>query len=279
MPLTFRFLSKLLWSPARILEKHFVNLGYTVHTESPLSDKYLFRPTFLMSKRGAITLAIEVRSSIRVEEYFRNFVLECEQRREPVQIFIAVPSNLEEPLTVTIDTEKALKDLGVGVLLIDPPSITTFRRARPQSHRFVLSPGPSLGKHEQLVTDAITKFNDSLPIDAIRDMTEGVEESVRDLARKASRKGRINISQTDADNMSLEDLINCLSANNYRRAAQSQFLEPTLSNDLKSFKGTRNLSHHPRSPQKQRQLLAEVFERMEMAVRLIRVLLRIHRNA
>jgi len=279
MPLAFQFLDTSLRSPARMLASYFADSGYTIYIETPLSAAYPFRPTLLMKKRGANTLAMEVRSTIRVEDYFRDFVLECERAREPVQIYVAAPPNADEPLAITIDADRILKDLGIGVLVIEPASIITVRRARPQSHRFVLPPGPSLGRHEKLVTDAIAKFNDAQPIDAIRDMTEGFEESVRGLARKTSRKSRINITPAEADHMELENLINCLSTNNYRGTPQTLFLKPTLSNDLKSFKGTRNLSHHPRSPQKERQLHAEVFERMETAVRLIRVLLRIHRQA
>jgi hypothetical protein len=232
-----------------------------------------------MRKRGSFTLAIEVRESIRVEEYFRSFVLAAERGRAALQVYVAVPNTPDgEELVITLETDRSLRDLGIGVLLVDGMSVDERRRARPQSLRYVIAPGPSVGKYKVVVDEAIAKFNDGQPIDAIRDMTETVEGQVRALAKKAAKKGKINMRVKDVDTLDLEGLVNCLGSSEYRGRPQTRILEPTFATDIRSFKSARNLSHHPRSTRQQRALHTQMYERMEMAVRLIRELNRIHRT-
>jgi hypothetical protein len=105
-----------------------------------------------------------------------------------------------------------------------------------------------------------------------------VEECVRDIAMKSVKKGKVNITVAEAETGDLDFVINALSQKNFRGQPQTAILAPTLSQDLKSFKGARNLSHHPRKAAQRRALQEQMVERMEMATRLIREVGRIARR-
>ena len=253
--------------------------GYRVSIDEPLAAQYSFRPTLVIRKKGHDSIVIEVRSDVKIEPYFQDFVLKCQTNREPVRILLAVPARGDDAaISYSLATAGHLKELGVGVVLVGGDALTDHKRARVQALRFVMPPGAKLGKYHERYLQAVEKFNDDLPVDCIRDVTELVEECVRDIAMKSVKKAKVNITEAEAETGDLDFVINALSQKNFRGQPQTAIFAPTLSQDLKSFKGARNLSHHPRKAAQRRALQEQMIERMEMATRLIREVGRIARR-
>jgi hypothetical protein len=73
--------------------------------------------------------------------------------------------------------------------------------------------------------------------------------------------------------MDFEGMINVLGAPEWKNQEQRRFLDENLKNDLKSFKGARNLGHHPRDRKQQRSLEDQFMERTQASVRLLREML------
>jgi hypothetical protein len=273
------FLEQDLWGLADLICQHYSKSGYSIMVEQAISSSYRFRPTIIAKRGKTALIAVEVRSSIRIENYFRDFILACERNRESVCLFLATPSDPEnDSASIPLHTDKLLKELGVGLLTDDSTKIIELRRARNQALYYRLQGGAHMGKYHDRILQSIEKFNEGLPVDGIRDVTELVEESVRDIAKKASRKSLINMTAAEATSTDLDQVINCLSTSNFKSKSQTKLFENNLSSDLKSFKGARNLSHHPRNKSQLEYLISQSYERMEMAVRLIREVHRMSRK-
>jgi hypothetical protein len=110
-------------------------------------------------------------------------------------------------------------------------------------------------------------------VDGLRDLTEIVENSVDDLARRAATRRLLVPTLPEVEAMNLEGKINLLGAPQWSGQNQHRFLEEQLKDDLKSFKGARNLGHHPRSKKKQLELETQLLERTQASIRLLREIL------
>lgn len=218
-------------------------------------------------------VAVEVRSSPSIDGYFEEFVRAALVNREGIAIYIAVPREKNgEEIALPASFVYNIRAYGVGLYLVFGGKLEENEKAVRCCLRFSIPPGRSVGKYQGELDQAVKKFNRGGNLDATRDLTETVEAAIGDLALKAASKRLIAPTCEEVEAMGFEKRIDVLSAPNWGTPswAQTRFFDENLKLDLKSFKGARILSHHPRSRQAQASLETQYLERMEAGVRLLR---------
>jgi len=269
----FEYLSRDLWPTAIAVARHFRTKGYTVHVERPILDASGFRPTLAFRKSWEV-IAVEVNSSPAVEGAFWDFVRIALVHRAELAVYAALPRERSgNEILLPVSFLDALKNFGVGLLLVSASEVEEKEKGARCSLRFSIPPGRSLGKHKDQVLEAVKKFNRGDNVDGIRDLTEIVEGAIGDLASKAASRRLIIPTSEEIREMDFEGMINILGAPEWRGQAQRRFLDENLKNDLRSFKGARNLGHHPRNRKQQRSLESQFMERSQASVRLLREIL------
>lgn len=269
----FEYLTQELWPTARAVVRHFKRKHYTVQNETPLDPTYGFRPTLIFRRKWE-TVVVEIRSTPSVDEPLREFLNEALARRAEVTIYVALPRQRNgDEISLPVSFLEVLRTAGVGLLLVEGREMAEHEKAAKCSLRFSVPSGRSLSRYREKVSQAVQKFNRGDPIDGLRDLTEVFEDSVNELARRAASRRLIVPTVQEVEALDLEGKINLLGAPQMRGQDQHRFLEEPLKNDLKSFKGARNLGHHPRSKKKEQELETQVLERMQAGIRLLREIL------
>lgn len=269
----FDYLTQELWPIAKAVIRHFKKRRYTVEIEAPLDASYGFRPTLIFRRKWETTV-VEVRSSPSIDGPLNEFVQAALAQRAETTIFVALPRERDgEEILLPVSFLESLRKAGVGLLLVESGRIAEQEKPAKCSLRFSIPAGRSLSKHKEKVTEAIRKFNRGDPVDGLRDLTEIVENAVDDLARKAASRRLLVPTIAEVEEMTLENKINLLGAPQWRGQNQHRFFEEQLKDDLKSFKGARNLGHHPRSKKKQLELETQLLERAQASIRLLREIL------
>lgn len=269
----FNYLSRDLWPAALVVARHFKGKRYTVQGERRIGDAYGFRPT-LTCKRSWDLVAVEVRSSPLIDDPFREFITTALANREELTIYIALPRERDgNEVLLPVSFLDELRRFGVGLLLVSNGEVEERERGARCSLRYTIAAGRSLGRHKDRVIEAVRKFNRGDNIDGLRDLTEIVEAGIDELAIKAAAKRLVVPTQDEIEAMDFEGKINVLGAPEWRGRAQRRFLEEDLKNDLKSYKGARNLGHHPRNKTQQRNLENQLMERTQASIRLLREVL------
>jgi hypothetical protein len=269
----FDYLSRDLWPAALLVAKHFKARKYAVQGEKQISSAYGFRPT-LTCKRSWDRIAVEVRSSPIIDGPFRELITTALAGREELTIYIALPRERDgNEILLPVSFLDELRKFGVGLLLVSDGEVEEREKGARCSLRYSVAAGRSMGRYKERVIEAVRKFNRGDNIDGLRDLTEIVEASVEDLAAKAAAKRLIVPTEEEIQTMDFEGKINVLGAPEWRGQPQRRFLEENLKNDLKSYKGARNLGHHPRSKLQQQNLENQLMERTEASIRLLREIL------
>jgi len=263
----FEILHKELWAIANAIIKYFKKRKVNKFLiEKPLSDNYKFRPT-ISFKNGGSTVVVEVKDRPLFQEYFEDFVKDCLVNRESLKIYMAFPHILgDAEISFSHSFLIKVKKYGIGILLVKDNSVIVDKEAVKCYMRIAWSELNSVPKHR--VYEIIDKFNEGRCIDAIRDITEAVEDEVDKLAIRAKKKKKIRPTLSHIEGLNFESKINLLSAPEWKGRKQKRYFDEDLKNDLKSYKGTRNLSHHPRNKQEERKLEQQLLERMRMGIRL-----------
>ncbi|MCI0677375.1 MAG: hypothetical protein L0Y42_16565 [Phycisphaerales bacterium] len=145
----------------------------------------------------------------------------------------------------------------------------------------VVTPDPTLalGKHKKRVGDLVEKFNGGGRKDALRDMCELVEGETDKLIRLAVRKGWVNVTTTQVDNMDWSAQINALASANQCAAGKSLIISHTDKDDFHSFRNARNLlDHKVRNKREEKRREQQFAERMMQGPRLTAILLAMQRR-
>ena len=270
----FEYLSRDLWPIAKKVALYFKKRHYSIKAENPVGDAYRFAPTLVCRRRWE-TVVVEVRPAPSIDGPLKDFILAALGRREEVTVHVSLPRETSsgEEIALPVSFLDSLEQLGVGLLLVSQDEVTEHRKGAKCSLRFSIPQGRSLGKHKENVGNAVRKFNRGDTVDGLRDLTEIVEAAVEDLATRAAVRRVIIPTEEDVANMDFEGMINVLGAPQWQGHPQHRILDEYLKNDLRSFKGARNLGHHPRTKKEQKQLENQLLERTEASVRLLRELL------
>jgi hypothetical protein len=269
----FDYLTQGLWPTAKTIVRYFKKRRYAVEIEALLDASYGYRPTLIFRRKWESTV-IEVRSSPSIDGPLNEFVQAALAQRAEVTIYVALPRERNgEEILLPVSFLDSLRKAGVGLLLVEDGKIVEQEKPAKCSLRFSIPTGRSLSKHKEKVTEAVRKFNRGEPVDGLRDLTEIVENSVDDLARRAATRRFLIPTLPEVETMDLEGKINLLGAPQWHGQNQHRFLEEQLKDDLKSFKGARNLGHHPRSKKKQLELETQLLERTQASIRLLREIL------
>lgn len=217
---------------------------------------------------------MEVNSSPSIEGAFWDFVRIALAQHAELAVYTALPRERNgNEILLPVSFLDALRNLGVGLLLISAAEVEEREKGARCSLRYSIPPGRSLGRRKDQVLEALKKFNRGDSVDGIRDLTEIVEGAVGDLASKAAAKRLIIPTSEELGEMDFEGLINVLGAPEWHGQPQRRFLDENLKNDLRSFKGVRNLGHHPRNRKQQRSLENQFMERTQASIRLLREIL------
>lgn len=269
----FDYLTQELWPIARTVVRHFKKKHYTVESEAPLDANYGFRPTLIFRRKWE-TVVVEVRSAPSLDDPLQGFIKDALARQAEITIFLALPRERNgDEISFPVSFLDMLRRSGVGLLLVDSAGTAEHEKAAKCSLRFSIPAGRTLSRYRERVSEAVQKFNRGDPIDGLRDLTEIFEEAVNELARRAATRRLVVPTLQEVDAMDLEGKINLLAAPERNGQPQHRFLNEPLKADLKSFKGARNLGHHPRSKKRQRELEAQLLERMQSGIRLLREIL------
>ncbi len=271
MKLEFQFLDQALWPSAKAVAQYFIRQGYAkILCEKSFSEGYDFRPTLQFFNKGELII-VEITHRAQFHDYFEEFIKTCLIARAEVKCFIAMPAFIGEDETpLTRSYLNKLKQYGVGLLLDDNGVIDEQRSAVKCNVRINLSERERGQKHRKQIDTILQKFNEGDFIDAIRDITELFECVVTELCGKAAKAGQINLTNADVDELELEGKINVLSTSVYKGRSQKKYFDVTLNADSRSYKGTRNLSHHPRNAAQRKQLETQLIERLLMGIRLVK---------
>jgi len=269
----FNYLSRELWPAAISIAKHFKSKEYRVKSEKQISRDYGFRPSLICRKSWDV-IAVEVRSSPLIDEPLRDFITTALANHEELTIYIALPRERDgNEIALPVSFLDQLTRFGVGLLLVSNGVVEERERGARCSLRYSIAAGRSLGRYKERVIEAVKKFNRGDNVDGLRDLSEIVEGSVEELALKAATKKLIVPPPEEIQAMDFEGRINVLGAPEWKGRPQRRFLEEELKNDLKSYKGARNLGHHPRNRKQQRDLENQLMERTQASVRLLREIL------
>ena len=272
----FVYLARDLWPVARETTRYYKKRRFTVQTEVQIAPKYGFRPTLLCRKSWDL-IAVEVRSSPLIDGTLEDFFKTALAHNEGITIYLALPRERDgDEIALPATFLDKLREYGVGLFLVSSGRVEQKERGVRCSLRFSIPTGRRLAKYHGRVQQAVAKFNRGDPLDAIRDLTETVEEAIGDLGVKAASKRLIVPNAQDFQELSFETRIDLLSAPQWGSPStpQTRFFDEYLKNDLKSFKGARILSHHPRKPHQQIALETQYMERMEASIRLLREIIR-----
>ncbi|MFA5164298.1 MAG: hypothetical protein WC481_01870 [Candidatus Omnitrophota bacterium] len=236
--------------------------------EKPFDRAASFRPT-LICKKGNENIAIEIRNDPVFSEYFEDFVKDCLAERRPVKVYLAMPSILgEEEIALTHSFMSKANGYGVGVFLVHEKEVIEYIKSVKCNMRIGPNDCIISSRGKDKILPIISRFNKGEPIDAIRDITELVENLVDNLAKKASKKRKVVPRIKEVTDMNFETKINLLSASDWHGKHQKKHFNEDFKSDLKSFKGARNLSHHPRDKVLSKKLEQQLIERMLMGTRL-----------
>ncbi len=273
----FQFLSENLWSIAKTLIKYYEKKTYRrISFEKPLAPQYQFKPALVCHKRGSAVLVIEIQEKPQLQEYFETFVKECLINQERIEIFLAFPHSTDDKETSFSHSFLTLaKKYGLGILLVCDNNVIVHRNAVQCNMRIGEAEMHRPGRYRKDIVKICEKFNEGNFIDAIRDITELIEGLVDTLAEAAARAKKIVPTIGEVQNYNFETKIKLLSAPNWRnkggaRKKQKKYFDVTLCNDLISYKGVRNLSHHPRNRYEKMKLERQFLDRMYTGIRLVR---------
>lgn len=274
----FEILSHDLLPVANEIIRYFKSKGYSkIVCEKPLNAGDPIRPTLIFRKRGS-TVVVEVKECPVFYDYFEDFVKTCLLRRERVELFLAFPHSVNDnEITYPHSFLDKVNLHGVGVFVVKHKDVIVQNKAVVCNMRITKADIYNVGRHNRKIAPIAQKFNKGEFVDAIRDITELVEELVTTLMINAAKAGNIVPTVSEIEDFDFERKINVLSSSGWKGSdgkskEQKRYFETQLNLDLKSYKGTRNLSHHPRNTAEQRKLEAECFERMHTGIRLIREL-------
>ncbi|MFC1480519.1 hypothetical protein ACFL5Y_03630 [Candidatus Omnitrophota bacterium] len=277
----FECLNKDLTPLAEILIKHFRKNGYNkIICEKPLHEDDLIRPTLICKKRGS-TIVIEIKETPSFPDYFEEFVKNCLLNRDRIELYLAVPFLIDEAeITYPHNFLDKIKKYGVGVFVVKDKIIIERDKAIICHMRITKADVEVMGGNKKRILPMVEKFNKGQFIDAIRDLTEFYEEIITTLAKKAARARKIvpTISDIESSAYDFEKIINVLSCpfwndkNKKRKKQKKRYFDSRLNLDVKAYKGTRNLSHHPRTKAEERKLEDECFTRMHTGMMLIRTI-------
>ncbi len=267
-----------LWTAAGKVISHYKKLGYRVSEMVNVDEKYRYR-FHIVCKKGFDTLAIEVREKCNVESYLENQLNGMYLNKTGVRVYYAVPEIIDEAETQISHAQSAeLKRLGIGLIVIRENEISTENGTVGCHRRFAIEIGSSLGKYKQNVEEVVKDYNEDKCLDAVKDLTEIVEEATISLALKAIRKGKINLIKDQIDNNEVDwaGIINCLGAKVYAGIPQTQIIDKRLRLDLDDYRDTRNLSAHWKTKKKLKELEEQYPEAMQTGIRLLRKLVSLY---
>jgi hypothetical protein len=280
-------LDQKLWGTAEKVKELFHGQKFRVEEMKSVNPAKGIR-SHLVCKKSYKTIAIDIREKCTVDRHIEEYIKDCHTRRIPVEFYFAVPSilknkeGIEEPNSITITQREFMKELGIGLLILDEKQkIIKDLGTVSCDRRFALPPGTSLGTHKTKIADLIEKYNSGDCLDAVRDLCEEGEDATVMLAIKAAKKGKIVFTEVDikANLYDWETLINCLSAPSWGATPQIRIItDKKITNSLKSFKDKRNLSDHRKTAIQLRDLEALYPEAMLEGIRLIRKLIQLRNS-
>lgn len=261
----FEFLAEELWPIAEAILATYTRRRFKVEIEKALTPDSEYRPTFIFRK-GYTTEIIEVTKTLQIGLALDRFIEDCISRREPVSIWICVPASSEP--SRSIREEEKHRRQGIGIYYVNENKEAGLLQQAVECHmRFRPEPGPAITERiDRKIREICSKFNSGSTgrLDALRDLAELVESTVRGLGEAAHRLGKL----TDIARFRQLDFAGKL--NYLHHINQPRIISTDLFNDLNSFRGARNLSDHPRTASEERRLATQFIERMAAGVRLLR---------
>lgn len=275
MNLKFEILDENLRPVAKVIAEHYKNKKYRILCEKTLREDYSFRPT-LICKKGGENVAIEVMREPAFPFYFESFMKDCLVKREDLKIYLAFPYTVgEKEIAFTRSFSLKAKEYGIGILLVKDNRVIEDTKAIKCYMRITMSEFGNIVGSKGQICNILDKFNEGQFVDAIRDITELVEDIVDRLAIKAAKKRKIVPTSQKVDSLDFEGKINLLSAPQWQGKRQKRYFSEDLKDDLKSFKRARILSHHPRNRKEEKKLEKQSLERMRMGIRLVQEICKI----
>lgn len=256
---------------ARWVKKHH---GHTCTVERPAWPAAPYRTT-LVSKSNNPKILVEAQGRMNYHRSLAELRAWISDFRHHAELYLAVPAE------GAIDARglEEMRSAGVGLLLVDDKKQVSVSFAA-RSPALIVTPDPTLryGDCTDQTLSAIAKFNTVDRRDGLRDMCELVERETERLAIAASRRGRMNISESAITAMDWSSQINAL-ASAKAASPRTPLMDEAMKNDYHSFRGARNLVDHPaRTKRDAARRERQYAERMTQGPRLIAELVSLRRQ-
>ena len=223
-------------------------------------------PALLFTKESDLLL-VDVMKRAASVTVITDLVQEALVREEAASVSIAILQNdptTNRPTKTSNDILMRLKRLGIGLWLFGEKDYVELLPAGNFALRVVL---PDPQKEDGELSELTDKFNHGKPEDALDGLSKRIEGLTEKLALKVVAKGKVASSKAQIEKMSFADQIELLAP--HKSTKLPTHIPWPLAHDLNSFRGARNLAHHPPMTKKARaQLRRQMRERMMMGFRL-----------
>jgi len=249
-------LPRTLISSAKKIRKHYKSKKYRIKELFPVHEDIGYKIHFIFSK-GYEKIAIEVREKCDIQPHFKSFIDGCHSMRVPIKIYFAVPEKIgEDYTTITHAQREELEKKGIGLLIIKENEIKEDLGTIPCNRKLALDSTHRFPNYKEKVLSLLSNYNKGNCLNALRDLSELVEEATMKLAIKAAKKSIINVDPKKIEEKKLnwDTVINILSLPNYNNTPQTKILDKTVSSSLTSFKDVRNLGDHWKTKKEKEQI-------------------------
>jgi hypothetical protein len=226
--------------------KYYKSQKFSISIGEQVNENILYRPTIIAQKKTEKHI-IEVRERCDLTGSFEKFLAQCHSERIDYKIFYGVPEKINGEDTLISHTQRELLEKNcIGLKIVKESDIKDDLGTIQCNRKIVLEPRFKFGPYAKKIESIVKEYNKGNCLNALRDLSESVEECTMKIAKKAIKRGKIHIALADIEEKRLdwETVINILSTSDYKGVKQQKILDREISNSLKTFKNSRNLGDH-----------------------------------
>lgn len=239
-------LPRSLYSTAKKIRKYFQSKRFKISEVVPVDPDISYKVHFLFKKKYE-SIAVEVRERCDLQVHFKSFIDNCHSKRAPIKIYFAVPEKIGDDETIITHAQREVMEKNcIGLLIVKENEIKEDLGTVQCNRKISLEPTHKFAAFSERIKNIIVDYNKGNCLNALRDLSEIVEECTMKIANKAIRKSKIVLNSDEIENKTIdwEGVINALYSTHYRGHDQARILDKSLFHALKSFKDLRNLGDH-----------------------------------
>lgn len=237
----------------KLLASHLTNQGFYVQAEKIIDDRIPWRPP-LFAKRDEEELAIDVRLSDNITNFWLATYKKTYEICPNIRIFVAIPEDIVIPYALG----KKLEQNNVGIIIVSYEGINYLLEPRSPAEREttkairrILDARIDKTKYEELepyvkeITDAVNIFEIGCPREAIGAIGRVLETAIDDFFIEANRQHKIALSERRRKSMDFHNKIGFLASNRNQRRRKPVVITPNEESKMLSIKWERNIGDHP----------------------------------